>query len=547
MAFNKRAWKGRQGVGLNKFSINGATPVTVVNQPDSITEVGDALSAGNLNDLEDRIDNAFVDEATARDDADTDLKNALDATNKRLENLEQEHGSYQEVTAKSPYTIPSGKAKNWSVNVLRGVTRAKNQLGTLFTTEETWTSSVPEQLFSFFPHKYLCFFQYKFNTLNQSFRFRFNASEWTINDTISASDLNWHTYAKIADETHTLTSRIQFRDPTFDSSSIQLYQFNVVDLTLYFGAGNEPTLAEIQTYYPWLLEPSDYGTSLVDSVYEGVRSKGVNIWDEEWEIGNYGSSGEKITGSSLISKNMIPVKPSTAYYFYEGFSPAYHNVYYYDANGTYVSKNTTGVTAFTTPSNCYFMNFALAAGYGTSYRNDITIAKGSTAVTYHAYMESTLSLPTPITLRSAGSVAEEFYLETGEKTNPLGERTLDGNETFDYGNWDAGSISLYVVTDKLSKNYGGIVSAIWADMQTVSANGRLYIRFKNATSRWASLDAFKADAIGTKVCYELATPDAPTQFDPIQNPYLPTESGGTISSILTDAVDDSMTLGYINL
>lgn len=61
MAFNKRTWKGRQGTGLNKFSIDGATPVTVVNQPDSITEQGDALSAGNLNDLEQRIYDAFDD------------------------------------------------------------------------------------------------------------------------------------------------------------------------------------------------------------------------------------------------------------------------------------------------------------------------------------------------------------------------------------------------------------------------------------------------------------------------------------------------------
>lgn len=64
MAFNKRTWKGRQGTGLNKFSIDGATPVTVVNQPDSITEQGDALSAGNLNDLENRIYNEFTDVET---------------------------------------------------------------------------------------------------------------------------------------------------------------------------------------------------------------------------------------------------------------------------------------------------------------------------------------------------------------------------------------------------------------------------------------------------------------------------------------------------
>ena len=60
MAFVKKTWKGRQGTGLNKFSIGGASPVTIVNQPDTLTEAGDALSAGNLNDLETRIDNEFT-------------------------------------------------------------------------------------------------------------------------------------------------------------------------------------------------------------------------------------------------------------------------------------------------------------------------------------------------------------------------------------------------------------------------------------------------------------------------------------------------------
>ena len=82
MAYTKRTWLGRQGTGLNKFSIGGASPVTIVNQPDSVTQVGDALSAGNLNDLEDRIEDAFDDVDTALDTkADeqdvTNLNNAI--------------------------------------------------------------------------------------------------------------------------------------------------------------------------------------------------------------------------------------------------------------------------------------------------------------------------------------------------------------------------------------------------------------------------------------------------------------------------------------
>jgi hypothetical protein len=59
MAFQKKVWTARQGTGLNKFSVDGGAPVTLVNQPDSITIPGDAFSQENMNDLEGRIAAAF--------------------------------------------------------------------------------------------------------------------------------------------------------------------------------------------------------------------------------------------------------------------------------------------------------------------------------------------------------------------------------------------------------------------------------------------------------------------------------------------------------
>jgi hypothetical protein len=56
MAFQKKDWQARQGTGLNKFSINGAAPVTLVNVPDSVSIPGDAFSRENMNDLETRIE-----------------------------------------------------------------------------------------------------------------------------------------------------------------------------------------------------------------------------------------------------------------------------------------------------------------------------------------------------------------------------------------------------------------------------------------------------------------------------------------------------------
>lgn len=559
MAFNKRTWKGRQGTGLNKFSINGASPVTVVNQPDSITEVGDALSAGNLNDLEDRIADAF--DETASQEEVTGLKNALTAVDHRVQNLESAKGDYVAVDSdKGVITTPSGKGKWAVVEKLRGVSRAENQLHepTVFattiggvavnsTSEGYFTlsgtaSSADQygirQITPTIGHKYLianCFAQ------------RRNGGSWVAN--INSTDMS----ADIFDTTgwnsgDVCTTYVYVLSGTTYNVSKKYYPL-LRDLTLYFGS-TVPTLAEIQTYYPWLLEPSDYGTSLVDSVYEGVKSVGVNIWDEEWEIGNYGSNGEKISGSSLISKNMIPVKPSTAYYFYEGFSPAYHNVYYYDANGTYISKNTTDVTAFTTPSNCYFMNFALAVGYGTSYRNDITIAEGSSAVTYHPYMESTLSLPTPITLRSAGSVAEEFDLKTGEKTNTIGSYTFTGSEIWSaYGAGKRTNITgaiAKIISDSVVPNAFSdiLLPIVYRDAIGLGSAGISITGDSNGSVIIISDSSLATN--GKTIYFELATPTT-EQLEPIQNPTILTESGGTISAQTEEPIDGNFSVGFITL
>lgn len=63
MAFVRRTWLARIGIGLNKFLIgekDGAGRQTLVNDPDSVTQEGDVISADNLNDLEGRIENEFT-------------------------------------------------------------------------------------------------------------------------------------------------------------------------------------------------------------------------------------------------------------------------------------------------------------------------------------------------------------------------------------------------------------------------------------------------------------------------------------------------------
>lgn len=108
MAFNKRTWLGRQGTGLNKFSIGGASPVTIVNQPDSVTQVGDALSAGNLNDLEDRIEDAF-------DDVDTELDTKADEQDVTNLNNAIENTTIWDIDQQSEVTFEGDGAGTWEI------------------------------------------------------------------------------------------------------------------------------------------------------------------------------------------------------------------------------------------------------------------------------------------------------------------------------------------------------------------------------------------------------------------------------------------------
>lgn len=63
MAFSKKTWKDRISQYINRRlltdSDGNTQQVTVTRDEGSVTEAGDAFSASNMNDLEDRIDTAF--------------------------------------------------------------------------------------------------------------------------------------------------------------------------------------------------------------------------------------------------------------------------------------------------------------------------------------------------------------------------------------------------------------------------------------------------------------------------------------------------------
>lgn len=139
-----------------------------------------------------------------------------------------------------------------------------------------------------------------------------------------------------------------------------------------------------------------------------VRHSGVNIWDEEWELGSLNNStGEKVSSSSSIrSKNFIPVRPNTQYYFpnLDGY------VLQYDQNKGYIgilaNRNTKP-----TDATCYYLMFRLSTNYGTVYKNDYSINYPATVTEYEPYIEA--GYPIGKNLLNAEAVTSHKYINAG--------------------------------------------------------------------------------------------------------------------------------------
>ena len=103
MAYVKKTWKARQGAGLNKYtdSVSGQV-FELQNTPDSISQVGDAFTAANMNDLENRIDAGKVDKIAGKglstNDYTDEDKAKVDAINQSADKLELNDGEGNTLT-----------------------------------------------------------------------------------------------------------------------------------------------------------------------------------------------------------------------------------------------------------------------------------------------------------------------------------------------------------------------------------------------------------------------------------------------------------------
>ena len=143
-------------------------------------------------------------------------------------------------------------------------------------------------------------------------------------------------------------------------------------------------------------QQSGSGTPSPDNVREisgwesvSVNVAGVNVWDEEWEVGGIdGTTGQNISGNFVRSKNYIGVIPNTDY-FIRGTSTIV--VCRYDANKQFLGFNNRDNAVLTATEDTHYIRFRTGQAYGTTYNNDISINYPSTDHDYHAYNGQTIT------------------------------------------------------------------------------------------------------------------------------------------------------------
>ena len=522
-------------------------------------------------------------EATARTNADSNLQQQINQHDSRLSNLEQKAGDYVPVQYRGTNAVPTGKASYGLVEKIVGKTRAWNQLlkktdftfsgtyNTVTFTPDTTDGSIGINgtasagiveaiiggILTESSHKYLI---YDVNRTSGVKIYNGYSSNGVADCAVGGfvgpiSGGNW-TDTLFID----IASGAQFNN---NKCKVRVY-----DLTL-MGIDNVTTVSEALALIPSLAldNPYDAG-SLVSTTVEGVEAVGVNIWDEQWESGIYDlSTGEKEPyGACIRCKNLIPVKPSTQYYWKNSASDVIRWVFL-DKNLNVVDNLGTDAYAlvFTTKPNACYMAFYYTA---TTYNNTLQICLNSLpdAIknTYHPYKESSIAFPSDIELRGIGDCIETYDPETG---------VLDDGK---FGLLDLGDATYFPTTINgvpcyfievdggyKDENFEAVISAYFTKMNTdndISTNNMsyrtygtlLYGGFSRAVfhnDSWTDSASAKSFMDGVMLLYRKATYTPSSPVSPIHDNTIYTEGGGTINTIQTQTpvIDNCLDVGYLAL
>lgn len=524
----------------------------------------------------------------------SDLKDSIDANSKRITNLEQKAGD--EIVVDYPSStygmdeVPPNVAEYGKASKLRGVTRAWNQLvqngnfasgdgwvlesgvtasfsGNVATISSTIENNGIRRSVDFITgHKYLVSADVSTESAitvglgsNSSSGVQLSFTPSVFNQFINHCDVftalnDYYTFFIFA---------------TSPYSNLKVRNVTLYDLTLIFGAGNEPaTVADALAQIPALGQYNAYDAgSLVSTTYSAVKSGYKYNSAYKWRNGYYNSAGQyasnidticTIEGGFPITNGQNIVATSD--------TPCEIDFNIYDANGTQLTyKQIANVSTsnMTAVANSAFVNVSFRGSGITASNIKITIGGNDSVVL------DTLTLPSPVTLKGAGAVADTDELnvevdgvERRRQTRRVGQ--VDGGTL----NWQTGSTatsgkyrftaSLPIAINQNSNIAANILCPRYialSPLQTYRCvtgvsnnNNSSQIIVYDESYAEKSVSEFKEHVTGLIFNYELANPIV-TLLDPIPDPFIQVEGGGTIRPIQsqTTEIDSAMTAEYLSL
>ena len=338
------------------------------------------------------------------------------------------------------------------------------------------------------------------------------------------SNSEWYNVAEIF--TISISNSVTFQVYKFTEDDVYVKNTCLYDLTQMFGAGNEPTtIEEYNARKPIVEDEYAYNEGkVIHMTAEGISSKGVNAWDEEWDVGVIYSDGSNYDGisSCIRSKGFIRVVGGETYYYgnKQNNYTDYLNLFYYDKDKKFILRENKSIGTFNVPSNAAFLRFYVNDTYGTTYNHDICIGiSGDWNGQYFPHLEASEDLSIvakyfPNGMRSAGAAHDEIRYNKAsnrwEKVVRVAEVDLG---SLSYGKSGIGDNAFYTTSlqNKVKKE-GRMMSAKFylvdgitdtsKFLMSVDSVGTLYFNCPPITD----VASFTNAMSGVMLYYELAEP-----------------------------------------
>ena len=326
------------------------------------------------------------------------------------------------------------------------------------------------------------------------------------------------------------------------------------DLTLMFGAGNEPsTVSEFTEMFPASYYPYNAGTLLSAGVTEVVSRKQNLVNPTMLTNGSYYANGSVAPSTTRVSigSNYIEVEPSETYAIgSDGTNILVHEIYQFDSNKTIVGSASTIGQAFTNltvGNTTHYIRYSYRNSSNTTILpSDVTnpyFLKGANAnITIATY-------PIPAEIRSlegygwsAGSVFNYIDYERKVFVKRVGRVLVDGINVAATNVGVSGATGNYYSSIPISNGKPGshnvISDELRNDGSSVAYLGNIYIGLNGAL-----ICVFYDQTMATKeavntflsnnnveVYYELATPVEIDISEYLTDDNLiSVESGGTLT------------------